>query len=92
MATSYIFDWHRQHNGGLWLDGGHGSEAARKTQGHPWIDTPLFDGSESEGEDEDESTKGLPDLDWVVSWRRGVLEACKDKVLEESVNVENGWG
>ncbi|MCJ1477238.1 hypothetical protein MMC13_005909 [Lambiella insularis] len=68
MATS----WHRQHNDGLWLDEGNGSEAARKIQTHPWIDTPLFD--ESESEDEERSTNSVPDFDQVVSWRTNMLE------------------
>ncbi|KIV98062.1 hypothetical protein PV10_01752 [Exophiala mesophila] len=70
LATSYIFNWHSEYGGGLWLDESHGLEAARKIQSHPWISTTLFDNSESE--EEDKSTKTSLDGDKIVSWRNAV--------------------
>lgn len=66
-ATSYIFSWHYQNEGGLWLDDGRGSEATRQLQNHPWINTCLFD--ESENDDEDNSTKSTPSRERIIAWR-----------------------
>ena len=82
-ATSYIFSWHCQHEGGLWLDEGRGPEAVRKIQTHPWIDTSLFD--ESESEEEEKSTKSSPNREKIVSWRNGVSQAKRARYQEESL-------
>jgi hypothetical protein len=63
-ATSYIFSWHCRYEGGLWLDKERGPEVAKKIQSHLWIDTSLFDESESE---EEKSTKSSPNRKKIVS-------------------------
>lgn len=82
-ATSYIFSWHCQHEGGLWLDEGQGSEAARKVQTHPWIDTPLFDDSESE--EDERTTKASTACEQIVSWRNGVSQVTETRRRADSL-------
>jgi hypothetical protein len=79
---SYTFSWHCQREVSLWLDEGCGPEAVRKMQTHPWIDTSLFD--ESESEEDGKSTKSSPNRGGIVSWRNGVSRAKRARRQKES--------
>lgn len=74
-ATSYIFEWHRLNDDGLWLDDGRqdGPEAIRALQSHPWIrDDNDYAGLQNFKEDET-SGKSSPALTRILEWRDNVV-------------------
>lgn len=49
-ATSRLFNWHRQHDDGLWLHDGITTdvEVIRRLQQHPWIVDPFGTSGQSD--------------------------------------------
>lgn len=68
MATSRLFNWHRGHDGGLWLDDGAGQsiETIRELQRHPWVMDPFDDGNCEPVEDKTKAQE--LDSDGIVRW------------------------
>ncbi|PYH43335.1 uncharacterized protein BP01DRAFT_323383 [Aspergillus saccharolyticus JOP 1030-1] len=63
-ATSCLFDWHRFHEGGIWLDDGiNDIDSVRLMQVHPWIKGWVEDGSDTE----DTEPKEL-DYESILRW------------------------
>ena len=66
--TSRLFNWHRQHDDGLWLDDGitDDFDVIRQLQKHPWIIDQFNDGGRNSPIDEKERS-GL-DRETVLDW------------------------
>ena len=64
-ATSNLFNWHKNNEGGLWLaEEGADIREIRRIQAHPWIN----DDSDEAAFSEDESDKSV-DTPNVLRWR-----------------------
>lgn len=65
-ATSRLFNWHRDHDDGLWLDDGtvKDMESIRQLQQHQWIKYPWGD----DDDPVDETKEPNVDRERVLAW------------------------
>ncbi|PYH95906.1 hypothetical protein BO71DRAFT_322170 [Aspergillus ellipticus CBS 707.79] len=70
IATSRLFDWHRNYDDGIWLDDGKGDiELVRRLQMHAWI-INQFDNQDNESVEEPKQRE-LP-VESILRWRETV--------------------
>ncbi|PWY72383.1 hypothetical protein BO70DRAFT_342415 [Aspergillus heteromorphus CBS 117.55] len=70
-ATSRLFNWHRNHDDGIWLDDGGGDiEIIRRIQLHPWVVDPFDDNGQDEPVEADNHRE--LDRDSIIQWRSKV--------------------